>query len=498
MGVDSQHPAYEEYVRDWTMMRDTESGENAIKDQEITYLPKPSGFSTQRDQGREMYGAYKFRAQFPDILAPTLAGMVGVIHRTEAQIDGMEEKDPLFKLWEKCTKDGLTLEAFHRRITTEVLLMGRFCILVDVPSETRGGKDLPYLTGYGAELLINWSEFERDLFVLDETRAVRDEQEEFTWNDEERYRVLRLRDGVYSEQVYDKEGAAGEEITPQMRGGKRLEEIPLVVVGPRDLSLEHSPPPLAGVARAALAIYRLDADYRHQLFFSGQETFCMFGEIDPVPETVGAGVILAMPTGADARYIGPAGNGIAALRTAILDERQNAVAAGVKLFDTQRQAESGEALRLRAAAQTATLTTVAISSAQALERALRYAAMFVGQNPEEIVVRPNLQFVEQRMTPREAADLIGVWQSGAISKATLYENLQRGEIASQERTFEEEEDMINEEQIDLPQMAAGGGGFGMPGQVPGGGKRAINGSGAPMPVPDRFVEDGEGLVIEPG
>jgi hypothetical protein len=31
--------------------------------------------------------------------------------------------------------------------------------------------------------------------------------------------------------------------------------------------------PLIGVAQAALAGYRLDADYRHQLYMSGQETF---------------------------------------------------------------------------------------------------------------------------------------------------------------------------------------------------------------------------------
>ena len=34
------------------------------------------------------------------------------------------------------------------------------------------------------------------------------------------------------------------------------------------------------------------------------------------------------------------------------------------------------------------------------------------------------------------------WQSGAISKETMYENLQRGEIANPDRTFEDEEALI--------------------------------------------------------
>jgi len=133
---------------------------------------------------------------------------------------------------------------------------------------------------------------------------------------------------------------------------------------------------------------------------------------------------------------------------------------------------------------------------------LRHAAVFVGQDPAEIIVQPNLKFVEQAMTPREAADLVSVWQSGAISKQTLYEDLQRGEIASAERTFDEEENLIAEEQIDQPMapgMASpGGASFG--GQPPqqqaptGRNTRGLNG-GTP-PLSDRFVEDGSNLVFE--
>lgn len=77
---------------------------------------------------------------------------------------------------------------------------------------------------------------------------------------------------------------------------------------------------------------------------------------------------------------------------------------------------------------------------------MRYAAIFVGEDPMKIVVKPNLQFVDQVMNPLDAANLVKVWQAGAISKQTLYENLQRGEVASAERTFEEEEELIAADQ----------------------------------------------------
>jgi hypothetical protein len=95
---------------------------------------------------------------------------------------------------------------------------------------------------------------------------------------------------------------------PQMRGGKKLNEIPLVVAGPRYLSVDKiDPPPLFGVAKSALAIYRLDADYRHQLFHSGQETlFVISNDPTVVPSVVGSGVVIGLPVDGNAMYVGVA------------------------------------------------------------------------------------------------------------------------------------------------------------------------------------------------
>ncbi|MCZ2501132.1 hypothetical protein GN316_31605, partial [Xylophilus sp. Kf1] len=79
-----------------------------------------------------MFEAYQTRAQFSEILAPTIRGMIGVIHRTEAQIDMPPAMEGL---WERATADGLPLEALHRRITAELLLTGRYGLLADAASE---------------------------------------------------------------------------------------------------------------------------------------------------------------------------------------------------------------------------------------------------------------------------------------------------------------------------------------------------------------------------
>lgn len=437
--VSSKHPDWSDRRDEWRLMRDCSRGEKAVKEAGERYLPMPSGFRTQSDGGLAYYSVYQTRAQVPEIVSQTLNGMVGVIHRVESQID---MPDAMLPLWERATKDGLPLEAMHRRITAELLLMGRYSLLVDASSE---GSDLPWLAGYGAEALINWSD-DRDLFVLDETGPVRNG---FEWTTQQRYRVLELTDGRYVVRTFTGTTEAAEQAEPAARGGKALAEIPFVVIGAKDLAVEPEDPPLIGVARSAVSLYQLTADYRWQLFMTGQETATVIN--GDAPEAVGAGVVLVLKgepnMTPDFKYVGPSGTGIQAHERAIAAERSNAISAGARLLDSEkRAAESGDALRLRYTAQTATLTTISQASAAGLEKALRYVAVMIGADPEQVVVKPNLQFVDQVMDPQQAVNLVKVWQAGAMSKLSLFENLQRGELISAERSFEEEEEEIAKDQ----------------------------------------------------
>jgi len=469
--VKEKHPDLAIVWEDWQECRDTVAGATTVKGKGTTYLPMPSGFKGSVAP-EEMYSAYKMRAQFPDMAAPTIQGMLGIIHQSEAQIEGLDEGTPLADMWESATPDGLTLEALHKKITEEILTVGRVVLLVDLPPE---GGELPWIAFYKAESLINWSE-SRNFFVLEEDYRVRTG---YSWNGKKRYRVLEVVDETYQVQVLDEdgdpltedddttdqdvaEGVATAVVVPQARGGEPLGEIPLVVAGSRDLSLPPDQIPLIGVIRSASAIYRLDADYRHQLFMSGQETLFYIGLApEDVPDYVGAGVGIAIPEGGDAKYVGPSGAGIAAHKTAIEDERSNAAEAGSRMFAVgdKKAAESGEALRIRARAGSATLISVAQVSAAALEKALRYCALLVGEDSNEIIVKPDLSFLDNDMTAEEANKLTELWMNKVISYETLYNNLQRGRIASEERTAEEEQELVAEEEAaSMPEQddAAGG------------------------------------------
>lgn len=437
MAVDNLHPSITaDRKAEWQLTRDALDGESQIKARGETYLAKPSGFNGAPDQGAGLYRAYKMRAQFPEILSPSVASMIGIIHSKETEV---VMPDAMQGIWERATNDEqpATIEAFHRRITRSLLTIGRFAVLADAPL---GGGD-PYLVGYDGDAVINW---DRDFFVVDESGMVRNG---FDWVDVKKYRVFTLEDGRYVQTVYTGDNLqTGEVVTPRATGGKMLDRVPFAIASAVDLSPRIITPPMIGVSRAALAIYQLSADYRWQLFMSGQETLFVYNA--DAPATVGAGVVVGI-SGSDgldakAEYVGPSCLGIAAHLAAMDDNRKAAINAGARLFEsTDKAQESGEARKLRFASETATLMSVAQASAGLLEMGLRDCARFMGLNPEDVVVTPPTDLMDQTITPDELAKLFDIYERGGLSWETYHEAGTRGGLFSPERDSAQEYAALN-------------------------------------------------------
>lgn len=439
MSVATLHPEYTaDRQSEWKLMRHAYEGESAIKRQAEIYLPKPTGWAAMSDGGTAMYNAYIQRARFPEITASAIRGMVGVLHGQDWQVDIPSQ---LGYLWERSTKDGLPLETFMRRITTELLITGRYAVLAEAP-EGEGGD--PYLAGYAAESLINWDELQ-NFYVLQETINRRDG---FVWSQVVQARSLELNEGRYVQRVYE-DGKLVSEIQPLARGGRPLDFVPIAIGGAMDMDLKPDTPPLIGVARAALAHYQEYADYRLALFMAYQDTLVIHNA-EKVPKAVGAGMVISLNSaeiGKDTRaeYVSPSGTSIEAHERAMDREYQAATRSGAAMFDnTPRGQESGEARRLRFSAETATIQSIAGSSAAIAEKALRHAARIAGiEAVDAIVVKPPQNLLEGQLDSQLMAALETALGNGSISYDTYYENLQRGRIASTERTAEDEQALID-------------------------------------------------------
>lgn len=432
--VETRHPEYtSDRADEWALCRDAYDGESAIKARGSTHLPVPSGFRAQSDNGRAMFGAYMARAQFPDIFAPTVGAMVGIIHEGEIEIElpaGLEY------LRENADGGNMTLTDMHRRVTRNLLIAGRQGVLADAPVD--GGE--PHLALYSAQSVINW---DRDFYVLDESHRARDG---FAWREVRQFRVIEMRDGRCVQTIW-RDGKPEDEIEVRIAGGGYLDRLPFSIASAKDVGPRINTPPLIGVARAAVAIYQLSADYRHQLFMSGQETLVAInGE---VPTAVGAGVVHQMMGDGDLtpdlKYVSPSCSGIDAHLRAIEHNREAAVQSGARLFEQSQQAqESGEARKMRFRSETANLQSIAQMSCAIMEFGLRCIAAMKGADENAVTVTPPRDLLDATMTPQDALALWQIVQQRGLSWTTYYDALRKGGIADPDRDADEEYRLIDE------------------------------------------------------
>ena len=484
MTVDAKHPDYIEFSEDWDTMRDTYRGERIVKEHGVKYLPATSGMiadgmTTANAPGLIAYNAYKKRAHFPDIVREAIEAAIGVMHQKPPVIDLPAALEPMR---EKATLRNESLEVLLRRINMEQLLTGRLGILADFPVDTRATavdtkdvsdvvsrmaapRDVPYLAMYTAETIINWDAGYRDglgvdslnFVALDESQQER--QNDFSWDTVKKTRILILGEvnvnepsgtgEVYRVGVFREEGAMFDEaklITPMYRG-QTIDFIPFTIINSKDVVPNPDDAPLLGLANLVLSIYRQDADYKQTLFMQGQDTLVTIGATDDT-ETLraGAGARISVPQGGDAKFIGVSSTGLAEQRQALENDRMRAASKGGQLLDSvSRERESGEALHIRVAARTASLKQIALAGAFGLQQALQHAARWVGANPDEVIVTPNLDFVSEVFDADQLLKLMSARNLGApLSLETIHRIMQKKDFT--EFDFEAELAKIDEEE----------------------------------------------------
>lgn len=442
LDMDAKHPLFELFEPWYIEMQDAIIGKTAIEDADEDYLPMPGGMKIMKSsQKTAAYSAYQKRASYPEIVAPTIRGLAGVIHKDPIK---PELPSALEYMIEKATTDGLTLEAALMRITRNVLAMGRTGIAIAID-----GIGNPLLAIYKANAIRNWAEDE-SLVVLDESGPVM--KENFSWDDKEKRLIIELIDGKAIATTYDKNSgwAPGKSIKYSAKGGNSIDFLPFVFVDTNDLTPDPDEVPLLPLARLAAKAYRQDANYQQTLYLAANPTHVIIG-MDPDyeyrPQAVGGGVIWYLPdTDQKAQILEFTGASAAAQRQAIQDTLQAAVQAGARLFATSdEQQESGEARKIKYAAQTATLVAIAKTAAAGLEKVLKMCAVIVGANPDEVVIPISTDFIDSTIGAQEMTAIIQSVTGGLISEQTGYELFQNGGRANPDRDWEDEKRLIDDQ-----------------------------------------------------
>jgi hypothetical protein len=493
MGLEAVHPYYAAFQEDWIAQRDLHAGERVVKSKREVYLPPtPSmildGFGSNKKNcvGDKVYDSYIKRAVFPDYVSEAVAVLVGMLHHKPADIELPEVMKPML---EKATLEGESLHDLLRRINYEQMITGRIGLLADLPVAQTGedGKPvvnmapgLPFIATYVAEAITNWDESDNEdgfvtlnLVVLNESGLKRDA--DFVWKTVKKYRVLTLGDttaneavgeyriGTFSDDQGSNQLAFSEDlmVAPMYRG-KKLDQIPFVFINTRDLLSRPDESPTLGLGRLVLAIYRGEADYRQGLFMTGQDTLVVIGGVrnaDGVPGEddavrTGAGSRIDVDINGDAKYIGVESSGLSEQRSALENDRKHATLKSGQLIEGKSKQESGEALSTRLTAQTASLNQIAITAAKGLETMLKKIAEWIGANPEEVKVKPNMEFGDPNLKVSDLNELMDARTKGfPISKKSLHQLAVERRLTKME--YEDEMELIQEEDAAMPRTGQG-------------------------------------------
>lgn len=453
MSVDATSPAYDAHKDIWAKMRDVAAGEEAVKARGQVYLPKLGG------QSGPEYEAYTIRASFLNATGRTIDGLSGMIFRKPPveEIPGA-----MAEFMEDVDGAGLPFQAFAEGVVEEILTVTRGGLLVDFPAsdgqertqaQAQAEGRRPYWTWYKTEAILGYQTAQvGNRTVVTQVRLAEKVEEagseEFESAEHEQIRVLELADGKYQQRVFRKletgEYELYETIVPTMNGNA-MDRIPFIFFGPRDLLPAICKPVLLDLANKNLDHYRLDADYHHGLHFVALPTpwargvtkdEIEKGSFDAIGPT---NIWLTTSTEAEFGMLEFTGTGIQAIEKALERcEGQMAMLGARMLAPEKRMVEAAETAKIRVMGENSVLSSIAQSVSMGLTKALQLAAEWMAAGGEARV-ELNRDFLPVPMDPQTLTALMAAWMNGGISKRTLFENLQRGEVIEADRSFEDEE-----------------------------------------------------------
>lgn len=441
MSVTTTHPDYDAHLHEWEIMDEALVGESAIKANNRN-LPKPAGMAEAEklDASSGLYESYCERAQYPEWVKDGLRVMMGLVAKTQPQI---ELPSALAGMEERATSDGFGLEQLFVRVVRQVVSHGRAPLVVNVDDNGQ-----PYITMYRPINAINWKESVCDSGRTDLTLAVfrefRDKENAdiYSHETEQVYRVYQLKDGVCVSKVEKEDGelvsdevVLGRYFNNELTSG--LDFLPIVYCGSTDNAPDVDEVPLLTMAKAALKYYQLSADYYQSLHYTSHPQPWVSG-LDSDAELTLTGPSAAWNLGHDGScgYLEFQGHGIEAVRKAMQEQKGASLEAGARVMDVSAGAESGEARKARQNDQHATLHTIVVTVAEAIEQCLRYAAKWLGADESAVSFTVEPDFSAAVVDPQMVMMLRDAALAGLISNESFWLYLTTGKLPAHDYNSE--------------------------------------------------------------
>lgn len=488
-----RHPLYTKWRDKWRRQRHVIEGEDRIKQNDVAtdYLPTLDGQTDvllPRENSSHVltsYQKYKARASFMNATGRTREGLVGAITRKEPDLNWPESQ------MDQLDVVGSSLESFDEitdEALQEVVGVGRYGQLVDMPMAGSGDNLAPFVASYHAETITDW-----DMNLLNGRKKVtrvnlleasglmhKTEKREL-----EQFRVLWLgapmplteeeqamgleeflrmwgltpqdfsEGPVYFQEIWveieesEQKGSSDERsysreqiIVPRMLGGGLWREIPFTFFNAENTRAKPTKPPLLDLVVVNLSHYRNSADLEHGLHFTALPQAWIAGFKFKDDLFIGSGAAwVSEDAGASAGYLEFTGEGLKAITTRMEEKKKEMAALGARLLEEQNPAgaaEAHETVKLRQSGERSVLSKISLTVSEGLTRTLKFLQNFKGVADPDVGILLNQDFGTEGMTPEMLTALMGQVQGGLMSWSVYVFNVRRGEMYPDGWTDEDE------------------------------------------------------------
>jgi len=479
MPVSDQNALYIANKDRWQLVRDCVEGSDAIKSRRKSsvdnqgktsnisgfidsagsrYLPIPNPLDAS-DENRQRYEAYRQRANFVNFTGHTKDGFAGMVSRKESIIDLDKSVD---FMEDNVDGAGLGLQELIHRTISELLQVGRFGLLADFP-ESEEGKTAAQTLGlqstikrYPAESIINWRTEVIGgvntlvMVVLREAIEVVN-KDGFGVENAFEHRVLLLREGVYVQNIYDKDDELkffkdgdnedSADIIPRKSDGSTWDLIPFRFIGAIDNDASPDKAPLYDLAEINISHYRNSADFEESSFLVGQPTPVITGLtqqwVDDVLKTgiqLGSRTGLMLPADSDAKLLQAEPNQMPSKGMEIKEEQM--IKIGAKIITDSRGVETAEAAKIRFSGQNSKLGQIVLNTQKGILQCLAWANEFMGGSGES-KIEVNRDFYDSSISPQLLVSQFQALDRGIVAKKDVRGLMRQSGLIDPDRTDEE-------------------------------------------------------------
>ncbi|MGJ8518026.1 DUF4055 domain-containing protein [Carnimonas bestiolae] len=453
-----KRPEYSAAIRYWELVRDCVEGSRAVKSRGERYMVKPDPDENCSENRLRLEQLIK-RAMYLNVTGRTRNGLLGAVFRKDAEIELPTE---IAYLEGDASGDGVSLKQFSKRLVSEQLVVGRGGILAEFPTqEVPTGQSIPltksqtqgkraHIHFYPAESIINWHAEviggvrTLTLVVLMEcVSKLGDDgfsQENFT-----QYRVLRLSEGVYSQELYIKDELASS-YYPTRADGSFFDHIPFHFAGAESNEPEIGGSPLYDLAEVNILHYQNSATVEDSAFIASQPSLFLttsmtaeqFAKANP------DGIKLGARKGHNLGNEGSAtllqANETQLALELMRDKEQQMVKIGARLVQDSSGQETAEAARIRYSSDNSVLSHLVGNATDAIRCALYDALAFmtVGEPKEDaITFKLNEEFFDETLDAQTLLAIVQSWQQGVIGMTDLRDSMRKAGYISPDRTDDE-------------------------------------------------------------